>query len=261
MDVSSDEVASGLALTDKELVDLDGLINTLGDVKRYHNGLFPQPQADLLLRLLRDWPPQKILPVLDVVRVVTCHADGLRKLTGGEQPFWVARVSELARTQGPKHQIMVCKIACNWVARRPRLDTERGGEKAVLPDDAVAVCRELLESLAPMALPTAPPASQLAYVSFAANAIQWLARPKDKQPTALLLTLSRVLAGLASHLAATKTGKSRLQFYLAVTLSTLAFASPPVKQSLKGTMPSLSLPDNSGVVKEALEDYRWVLSG
>lgn len=69
-----------IALGEVEEIHLNTLSDTLSKTSFYHSSKITVKELDVLKRLVSEWPKDKIFPVIDLLRLVAMHPDGLKNL-------------------------------------------------------------------------------------------------------------------------------------------------------------------------------------
>ncbi|ETO10408.1 hypothetical protein RFI_26965 [Reticulomyxa filosa] len=116
--------------------------------KLWHVNEFPEVICELIIDKLLQWPSSKVLPILDLIRVLMLHGDGVEKL-GGNSKLRESVVKHIASEAGQSDgnmQMIVCRLVCNYLAKRPRSEDERSGKE--IPQELVSFIQEVLSNLA-----------------------------------------------------------------------------------------------------------------
>ena len=136
---------------DDELKILNHLFGVLSDQSNWHVTEFPDLAVKLIALKLIQWPTDKILPVLDVVRMLMLHQSGIVKLLGfndtsGSVYGKKIRETILEHINGRdgeftgNMQLIACRLISNFLAKRPRSEAERKGN---CPEDLVEFLQEV----------------------------------------------------------------------------------------------------------------------
>jgi hypothetical protein len=131
------------ALVDTDMPSFERLMVNLTDATNYHAAPFSDGETKVVLKLLQ-WPTDKILPVLDCVRVLMCHNAAVSTLATNTT---VQRAIFAHSTAGPTHTSLVLKILTNWVAKRRRDPCERNSPPSI-PKDVATFLMESLDAMA-----------------------------------------------------------------------------------------------------------------
>ncbi|KAJ6739031.1 PHOSPHOLIPASE A2-ACTIVATING PROTEIN [Salix koriyanagi] len=76
----SDSDKKNLSLSELEISRLSAVIKILKDTSHYHTSKFADADIALLLKLLKSWPLAMIFPVIDILRMLVLHPDGVTVL-------------------------------------------------------------------------------------------------------------------------------------------------------------------------------------
>ncbi|KAB5561296.1 hypothetical protein DKX38_006253 [Salix brachista] len=76
----SDSDKKNLSLSELEISRLSAVIKNLKDTSHYHTSKFADADIALLLKLLKSWPLAMIFPVIDILRMLVLHPDGVTVL-------------------------------------------------------------------------------------------------------------------------------------------------------------------------------------
>ncbi|TVU40852.1 hypothetical protein EJB05_14332, partial [Eragrostis curvula] len=74
--LSSDSEQKQICLSETELSRLAAIVKVLKDTSFYHTSKLGNADMDLLLKMLKSWPPQMMFPVIDFLRMFVLHPDG-----------------------------------------------------------------------------------------------------------------------------------------------------------------------------------------
>jgi len=79
----NDQLPEGTSLDSKEKESIAKLVQTLGATSRYHVSTVQDKEVLVILKILREWPIDKVFPAIDILRVVMIHPDGSEKVGKG----------------------------------------------------------------------------------------------------------------------------------------------------------------------------------
>jgi phospholipase A-2-activating protein len=102
MDKMKSKIQSFQKLTDAQMSDLDGLMETLQATNRYHATSISNEQLQIIVYMLENWEPEQAFPALDLARMVVLHPDAAR---ADRASFWklvvkqAIRLCQVAQTQ------------------------------------------------------------------------------------------------------------------------------------------------------------------
>ncbi|KAL3814160.1 hypothetical protein ACJIZ3_015428 [Penstemon smallii] len=76
----SDQEKQHLSLNEADMSRLSAIVKVLKDTSHYHISRFSDGDVALMLKLLETWPVAMLFPVVDVIRMIVLHPDGVSKL-------------------------------------------------------------------------------------------------------------------------------------------------------------------------------------
>ncbi|CAN0909980.1 Phospholipase A-2-activating protein [Linum grandiflorum] len=76
----SEEDKKKASLSELEVSRLGAIIKVLKDTSHYHTSKLAEVDIELLLKLLKSWPPAMIFPAIDILRMTVLHPDGANLL-------------------------------------------------------------------------------------------------------------------------------------------------------------------------------------
>lgn len=212
------------ALSDAEKATAHKLVATLSDIGSYATASLSQPEQELVVKLLSSWPSAKIVPVMDAFRLLMCHNGALETIA--TQPEVWQHVLRHA-TVGPIHLQLASRAVAHYIAKRPRVPSERAQPPSV-PEGVLQIIREALRVLAGAATSDMENTS-LAYLAMVHNLVAWMGRTKLRDD----VISAEVIRGCVE--AAQKHPKPSTMFYSLLTIGSLGEANPVVKADLMKT--------------------------
>ena len=114
------------ALSEAETRIFPLFINNLSDQVNYHVSSFPNDQFELLKKLL-SWPTEKVVPVLDSLRILFLHHAACEILlnTFLNNPQFCGLVFNHVLNGTDNHLVFGIRVVSNLVARKKRSNEER----------------------------------------------------------------------------------------------------------------------------------------
>jgi hypothetical protein len=268
---------SGLALSDEQFSALAVIVReVVGDAKTWQSGPFRKDQVQLMLHTLRTWPDERLLPVLDCLRVLMCHTracDALVSYQPGEGEPQTGLCELVTRAVGADvthkgHMLTALRLFGNMVAKRRKHSSERK-TPPVIP----AAVSNALQSFLTLVSPAVhlhfggATAQFAAYTVLCHNVVLWLGRIKagdSAVSTALVDTMLVPLLMGAQRCPGTSEKSARTLYYALVTLGSIAQLSPTFKAILQsqGELMQATMAHASGKhrsVDECLQDLSKIL--
>mmetsp|Transcript_19560 Transcript_19560/g.27448 ORF Transcript_19560/g.27448 Transcript_19560/m.27448 type:complete len:763 (+) Transcript_19560:22-2310(+) len=226
---------SPAALSPPDLASLASLVALLDDKQRYHASRVSQAHVDVVKKLTQ-WPSDKLLPVLDVLRVLMCHPHGVEVLGAHATPVMLQSAQH-----GSTHCNLVLKGLANWVASRPKAAGERA-KPPEIPTDILAFVTNSLDGLAGALGEQQPAGVHSAYVTLAYNLVVWLSKTGYPRSD-LYFSIS---AGLTQALSAGKLPEKAV-FFALLTLGTIGWSQAEARDTIKDSFSDVL----AGAVRQA----------
>lgn len=76
----SDPENKHLSLSDSDMSRFNAIVKILKDTSHYHSSRFSDVDVALMLKVLKSWPVAVLFPVIDLLRILVLHPDGVAKL-------------------------------------------------------------------------------------------------------------------------------------------------------------------------------------
>lgn len=206
--------------TAADLQGMEQLFQTLADQTTFHVANFSAAEATSLKKLLL-WPSDKVLPVLDCLRVLMVHANA-NKTLGSDSEIQSHIFQHLSTDV---HKILVLKLLSNWIAKRARSAAERNSPPS-LPQDVEQFILQILQQVSQIPV-TENENLATAFVMLMHNLIAWLGRLQLDIPQ----VYSKVIVSLLTLLGTKR--NSKIHFYALLAIGSIAFIHPRSKEQLK----------------------------
>eukprot|EP01084_Bolivina_argentea_P291657 501281_1 len=175
----------------KDVTDLDGIFNILGDQTVWHVAKFPEYCIEIIETKLIKWPTDRVLPILDMFRMLMLHQDAVDKLitmNGNIRESIIAHISDDEKCSGAM-QMIVSRLLSNYLAKRKRSKQERNENK--YPQEILEFLQEGL-SLMSSAATNKKSSVHIAYIMLAHNTLIWFAKFKIEECDLYLVVISAV---------------------------------------------------------------------
>ncbi|KAF0693683.1 Aste57867_15386 [Aphanomyces stellatus] len=144
------------ALTPVELDHLATLIQTLQQTSYYHSSSVSRVQVHTALKLLDQWPPAKVFPALDLIRLVLVHPMGASLLASAPSLVPTTLRLALAPDATDATRFLAVRVLCNMfghaATRVPVLAAAEAITSAVAPWVATTPSKPLAISVATLLL-------------------------------------------------------------------------------------------------------------
>lgn len=110
-----------MSLNDDEIMNLSALVALMADQVNYHVSPFSKSMFDLLKKML-TWPNDKVLPVLDSIRILFLHHAACETLLDAflNDPSWCGLVFNHVLEGAHFHLTFGIRIVANLLARKKR---------------------------------------------------------------------------------------------------------------------------------------------
>ena len=210
----------------EDSADLEDLYGILSDQTSWHVAKFPEYCIDLIEKKLLRWPTNKVLPILDMLRVLMLHQDGVDKLITKNKNIRDLIIGHIGNDEdcsGPM-QMIVSRLLSNYLAKRTRSKQERDGTH--YPQDILEFLQEAL-SLMSSAATNKKSSIHVAYIMLAHNTLIWFAKFKVDECDLYLVIIS-ALFELLTELQL----NDKILYYCMSLIGTCAWASKSAKASI-----------------------------
>lgn len=116
------DVPSDLTASAEELESVRSVVDTLADTTRYHSSKISRRGVNVLVKKLLHWPLNSLLPVVDILRILLSHPDGVQaysECAGNEAFSLIRNISVKAGSsvadRGPV--LLACRTLMNAIAQ------------------------------------------------------------------------------------------------------------------------------------------------
>merc|ERR1712176_676481 len=152
----------------EDVNDLDDLFGILADQTVWHVAKFPEYCIELIEKKLLRWPTKKVLPILDMLRMLMLHQDAVDKLITNNKIIRELIISHISNDEEctGSMQMIVSRLLSNYLAKRKRSKEERNENK--YPGEILEFLQEAL-SLMSSAATNKKSSVHIAYIMLAHN--------------------------------------------------------------------------------------------
>merc|ERR1719203_1395074 len=181
---------------------------------------------DLIESKLLQWPSNKVLVVLDMLRMLMLHQDAVDKLITNNKKIRDLILSHIGNDDAcnGSMQMIVSRLLSNYLAKRKRSKEERMDNK--YPLEILDFLQESL-SLMSSAATNKKSSVHIAYIMFAHNMLIWFAKFKVEECDLYLVIISAVFE-MVTELDL----NDKILYYALSLIGTCAWASKQAKQSI-----------------------------
>merc|ERR1712130_664305 len=182
---------------------------------------FPEYCIDLIENKLLKWPSNKVLAVLDMIRMLMLHQDAVDKLITNNVKIRELILSHIGNDEAcnGSMQMIVSRLLSNYLAKRKRSKEERLESK--YPLQILEFLQEAL-SLMSAAATNKKTSVHIAYIMFI-----WFAKFKIEECDLYLVVISAVFEMITEL-----DLNERILYYALSLIGTCAWASKQAKQSI-----------------------------
>eukprot|EP01083_Nonionella_stella_P295466 1004226_1 len=251
--------ANHFAAVSSDSIDMNFLENLLATVAKpanFHVGSFALPLKKMALRLM-SWPGDKMLPVLDMLRVLMCHAGACAEL--GSDSEFRTRLAALQKSADgaadeatEKRWMLTSRLLGNWVAKRNQSDAEQCGKEC--PRDVLDFLTEMVQNVRG-ASRSPSKAVHSSLVMFLHNVMFWFCKFNFESSDIYDIAADCLIEVLKEE------RSDKVTFYAMLTIGTMAVTSGNVCDSIRlryasDLAPRLEKCSNSGnsALKEVSAD-------
>lgn len=205
---------------------LEMLFTILDDQSNWHVHEFPDACVKLIEQKLLHWPSDKILPILDLLRLLMLHQNANHKLMNSvDSNVRVSVLGHISDENCPPNQHMIAsRMLSNFLAKRSRTKEERNG--SAVPHELIEYIQECLSSMSSAAT-NAKSSVHTAYMMLAHNTVLWFVKFKIKESDLYLVIVSAIFEMLAELKISDK-----LLYYCLSMIGTCAWASDVAKEQI-----------------------------
>eukprot|EP01084_Bolivina_argentea_P055279 101351_1 len=208
--------------------DLSDIFGILADQTVWHVAQFPIYCIELIANKLLKWPTNKVLPILDMLRVLMLHQDAVDKLITRNATIRECIIGHLSSDEEctPPMQMIVSRLLSNYLAKRKRSKQERNENE--YPQEILEFIQEAL-SLMSSAATNKKSSVHVAYIMLAHNALIWFAKFKVEECDLYLVVISAVFELFTDQKLKTN---DKILYYALSLIGSCAWASNSAKQSI-----------------------------
>ncbi|GJN24404.1 hypothetical protein PR202_gb12142 [Eleusine coracana subsp. coracana] len=183
--LSSDSENKQISLSETELSRLVAVVKVLKDTSFYHTSKLANADMDLLVKVLKSWPPQMIFPVIDFLRMFVLHPDGatllLKTIETGNDVLMETFRKAVASPVVPANVLTILKAMTNLF------------EKSCLHQWLRTHCSEIIDSVS-SCRPSFSKNAHLAYATLLLNYAVLSIESKDEQCQIQILSAALEIA-------------------------------------------------------------------
>ncbi|TVU40915.1 hypothetical protein EJB05_14400 [Eragrostis curvula] len=183
--LSSDSEQKQICLSETELSRLAAIVKVLKDTSFYHTSKLGNADMDLLLKMLKSWPPQMMFPVIDFLRMFVLHPDGaaliLNTIESGNDVLMETFRKAVASPVLPPNVLTILKAMSNIF------------DKSCLHQWLRTHCAEIIDSVS-SCRPSFSKNAHLAYATLLLNYAVLSIESKDEQCQVQILSAALEIA-------------------------------------------------------------------